>query len=153
MMDDYSSDLHDLDTMGDELVIEGTTTPKWSSHILKDSLSDSDLLILMDIAKRNGCKKHCFASDIEMGRSPKASIGVESEIHSPSFFVDAMGGLCSEIREMNVIQLHIKTTGLLNFWSGSGCMNFLKEPCIHLNAHKVNRILISCIGSQTLETR
>ncbi|KAI8018020.1 hypothetical protein LOK49_LG04G02629 [Camellia lanceoleosa] len=46
---------------------------------------------------------------------------------------------------MNVIQLHIKTTGLLNFWSGSGCMNFLKEPCIHLNAHKVNRILINCI--------
>ncbi|CAL5396685.1 unnamed protein product [Camellia sinensis] len=131
--------------MGDELVIKETTTPKWSSHILNDSLSDSDLLILMDIAKRNGGKKHCSASDIEMGRSPKASIGVESEIHSPSSFVDAMSGLCSEIREMNVIQLHIKTTGPLNFWSGFGCMNFLKEPCIHLNAHKVNCILINCI--------
>ncbi|KAI7994834.1 hypothetical protein LOK49_LG11G01425 [Camellia lanceoleosa] len=97
--------------MGDELVIEGTTTPKGSSYILKDSLSDSDLLILMDIAKRNRGKKHRSASDIEMGRSPKASIGVESEIPSPSSFVDAMGALCSEIREMNVIQLHVKTTG------------------------------------------
>ncbi|THG11973.1 hypothetical protein TEA_007182 [Camellia sinensis var. sinensis] len=75
---DYSSDLHDLDTMGDELVIE-------------------------DIAKRNGGKKHRFASDIEMERTPKASIGVEYEIPSPSSFVDAMGGLCSEIREMNCI--------------------------------------------------
>ncbi|KAI8017038.1 Phosphoenolpyruvate carboxylase 1 [Camellia lanceoleosa] len=111
MMFDYSSDLHDLDTMGDELVIEGTTTPKGSSHILKDGLSDSDLLILMDIAKRNEGKKHRYVSDIEMGRSPKASIGVESEIPSPSSFVDAMGGLCFKIREMNVIQLHIKTTG------------------------------------------
>ncbi|XP_028077758.1 uncharacterized protein LOC114279667 [Camellia sinensis] len=107
MMADYSSDLHDLDTMGDKLVIEGTTTTKGSSHILKDSLSDSDLLILMDIAKRNGGKKHCSASDIEMGRSPKASIGVESEIPSPSSFVDAIGGFdkCSAIVE-NPLQMN-----------------------------------------------
>ncbi|KAI7991009.1 hypothetical protein LOK49_LG12G02772 [Camellia lanceoleosa] len=98
--------------MGDELVIEGTTTPKGSLHILKDSLSDSDLLILMDIAKRNGGKKHRSASNIEMGRSPKALIRVESKIPSPSSFVDAMAGLYSEIREMNFIQLHFKTIGV-----------------------------------------
>ncbi|KAI8550286.1 hypothetical protein RHMOL_Rhmol06G0093200 [Rhododendron molle] len=32
--------------------------------------------------------------------------------------------------------------GPLNFWSGSGCMSFLKEPYIHLNAHKVNSVPI-----------
>ncbi|KAG5543883.1 hypothetical protein RHGRI_016591 [Rhododendron griersonianum] len=35
--------------------------------------------------------------------------------------------------------------GPLNFWSGSGCMSFLKEPYIHLNAHKVNSVPIQTI--------
>lgn len=36
--------------------------------------------------------------------SPRASIGVQSEVPTPSSFVEAMGGLCSEIREMNLAQ-------------------------------------------------
>lgn len=55
----------------------------------------------MDIAKQNGGKKLGSASAIMMGMSPNASIRAESEILSPSSFVEAMGGLCSEIRVMN----------------------------------------------------
>ncbi|CAL5334022.1 unnamed protein product [Camellia sinensis] len=35
-----------------------------------------------------------------MGMSPRASIGVQSEFPTPSSFVEAMGGLCSEIRDL-----------------------------------------------------
>ncbi|XP_028093318.1 uncharacterized protein LOC114293443 [Camellia sinensis] len=136
MMVDYSSNLHDLDTMGDKLVIEGTTTPKGSSYILKDSLTDSDLLILMDVAKRNGGKKHRSASNIEMRKSPKAFSRVESKIPSPSFLVDAMGGLYSEIQEMNFIQLHFKTTdkkcnkvSSSSYCCGFRCLNtYIRHP-------------------------
>ncbi|KAI8011947.1 hypothetical protein LOK49_LG06G01549 [Camellia lanceoleosa] len=101
MMAHFSSDLHNLNRMSDEAVIKGTSTPKKSSHTLNDSLSKNDLAILMDIVKRNGGKKLGSASEIVMGMSPNASIGAKSKIPSPSSFVEAMGGLCSEIRVMN----------------------------------------------------
>ncbi|CAL5329487.1 unnamed protein product [Camellia sinensis] len=93
-MADLTSDLRNLATMADGLVIEGSPSPKGSSHIVKDLLLERDLLTLMDIVKRNGGKNQSSASEIVLGMSPRASIGVQSEVPTPSSFVEAMGGLC-----------------------------------------------------------
>ncbi|KAF5934780.1 hypothetical protein HYC85_025909 [Camellia sinensis] len=53
-MADLTSDLRNLATMADGLVTEGSSSPKGSSHIVKDLLLERDLLTLMDIVKRNG---------------------------------------------------------------------------------------------------
>ncbi|CAL5355028.1 unnamed protein product [Camellia sinensis] len=86
--------------MVDGLVTEGSPSPKGSSHIVKDLLLERDLLTLMDIVKRNGSKNQSSASEIVLGMSPRASIGVQSEVPTPSSFVEVMGGLCSEIRDL-----------------------------------------------------
>ncbi|KAF5939117.1 hypothetical protein HYC85_023376 [Camellia sinensis] len=86
--------------MVDGLVTEGSPSPKGSSHIVKDLLLERDLLTLMDIVKRNGGKNQSSASEIVLGMSPRASIGVQSEVPTPSSFVEVMGGLCSEIRDL-----------------------------------------------------
>ncbi|KAL7181466.1 hypothetical protein ACSBR1_040372 [Camellia fascicularis] len=99
-MADLTSNLRNLATMVDGLVTEGSPSPKGSSHIMKDLLLERDLLILMDIVKRNGGKNQSSASEIVLGMSPRASIGVQSEVPTPSSFVEAMGGLCSEIRDL-----------------------------------------------------
>ncbi|CAL5349207.1 unnamed protein product [Camellia sinensis] len=99
-MADLTSDLRNLATMADGLVIEGSPSPKGSSHIVKDLLLERDLLTLMDIVKRNGGKNQSSASEIVLGMSPRASIGVQSEVLTPSSFVEAMGGLCFEIRDL-----------------------------------------------------
>ncbi|KAI7995052.1 hypothetical protein LOK49_LG11G00836 [Camellia lanceoleosa] len=57
------------------------------------------LLTLMDM-KRNGGKNQSSASEIVLGMNPRASIGVQSEVPTPSSFVKAMGRLCSEIRDL-----------------------------------------------------
>ncbi|CAL5365102.1 unnamed protein product [Camellia sinensis] len=90
--------------MVDGLVTEGSPSPKGSSHIVKDLLLERDLLTLMDIVKRNGGKNQSSASEIVLGMSPRASIGVQSEVPTPSSFVEAMGGLCSEIRDLALQQ-------------------------------------------------
>ncbi|CAL5416720.1 unnamed protein product [Camellia sinensis] len=92
--------LRNLSTMVDGLVTEGSPSPKGSSHIVKDLLFERDLLTLMDIVKRNEGKNQSSASEIVLGMSPRASIGVQSEVPTPSSFVEAMGGLCSEIRDL-----------------------------------------------------
>ncbi|KAF5931094.1 hypothetical protein HYC85_031967 [Camellia sinensis] len=99
-MADLTSDLRNLATMADRLVTEGSPSPKGSSHIVKDLLLERDLLTLMDIVKRNAGKNQSSASEIVLGMSPKASIGVQSEVPTPSSFVEAMGGLCFEIRDL-----------------------------------------------------
>ncbi|CAL5401851.1 unnamed protein product [Camellia sinensis] len=99
-MADLTSDLRNLAMMADGLVTEGSPSPKGSSHIVKDLLLERDLLTLMDIVKRNGGKNQSSASEIVLGMSPRASIGVQSEVPTPSFFVEAMGGLCFEIRDL-----------------------------------------------------
>ncbi|CAL5423241.1 unnamed protein product [Camellia sinensis] len=99
-MADLTSDLRNLATMADGLVTEGSPSPKGSSHIVKDLLWERDLLTLMDIVKRNGGKNQSSASEIVLGMSPRASIGVQSEVPTPSSFVEAMGGLCFEIRDL-----------------------------------------------------
>ncbi|GMP93727.1 hypothetical protein CsSME_00043440 [Camellia sinensis var. sinensis] len=99
-MADLISNLRNLATMVDGLVTEGSPSPKGSSHIVKDSLLERDLLTLMDIVKRNGGKNQSSASEIVLGMSPRASIGVQSEVPTPSSFVEAIGGLCSEIRDL-----------------------------------------------------
>ncbi|CAL5411359.1 unnamed protein product [Camellia sinensis] len=99
-MADLTSDLRNLATMADGLVTEGSPSPKGSSHIVKDLLLERDLLTLMDIVKRNGGKNQSSASEIVLGMSPRASIGVQSEVPTPSSFVEAMGGLCFEIRDL-----------------------------------------------------
>ncbi|KAF5959986.1 hypothetical protein HYC85_001195 [Camellia sinensis] len=86
--------------MVDGLVTEGSPSPKGSSHIVKHLLLERDLLTLMDIVKRNGGKNQSSASEIVLGMSPRASIGVQSEVPTPSSFVEAMSGLCSEIRDL-----------------------------------------------------
>ncbi|CAL5361591.1 unnamed protein product [Camellia sinensis] len=93
-MADLTSDLRNLATMADGLVTEGSPSPKGSSHIVKDLLLERDFLTLMDIVKRNGGKNQSSASEIVLGMSPRASIGVQSEVPTPSSFVEAMGGLC-----------------------------------------------------------
>ncbi|CAL5393453.1 unnamed protein product [Camellia sinensis] len=93
-MADLTSDLRNLATMADGLVTEGSPSPKGSSHIVKDLLLERDLLTLMDIVKRNGGKNQSSAFEIVLGMSPRASIGVQSEVPTPSSFVEAMGGLC-----------------------------------------------------------
>ncbi|CAL5418038.1 unnamed protein product [Camellia sinensis] len=98
IMADLTFDLCNLATMANGLVTEGSPSPKGSSHIVKDLLLERDLLTLMDIVKRNGGKNQSSASEIVLGMSPKASIGVQSEVPTPSSFVEAMGGLCFEIR-------------------------------------------------------
>ncbi|CAL5428512.1 unnamed protein product [Camellia sinensis] len=97
-MADLTSNLRNLATMVDGLVTEGSPSPKGSSHIVKDLLLERDLLTLMDIVKRNGGKNQSSASEIVLGMSPRASIGVQSEVPTPISFVEAIGGLCSEIR-------------------------------------------------------
>ncbi|GMP49556.1 hypothetical protein CsSME_00016495 [Camellia sinensis var. sinensis] len=99
-MADLTSDLRNLATMADGLVTEGSPSPKGSSHIVKDLLLERDLLTLMDIVKRNGGKNQSSASEIVLGMSPRASIEVQSEVPTPSSFVEAMGGLCFEIRDL-----------------------------------------------------
>ncbi|CAL5361937.1 unnamed protein product [Camellia sinensis] len=99
-MADLTSDLRNLATMADGLVTEGSPSPKGSSHIVKDLLLERDLLTLMDIVKRNGGKNQSSASEIVLGMSPRASIGVQSKVPTPSSFVEAMGGLCFEIRDL-----------------------------------------------------
>ncbi|CAL5423860.1 unnamed protein product [Camellia sinensis] len=99
-MADLTSNLRNLGTMVDGLVTEGSPSPKGSSHIVKDLLLERDLLTLMDIVKRNRGKNQFSASEIVFGMSPRASIGVQSEVPTPSSFVEAMGGLCSEIRDL-----------------------------------------------------
>ncbi|KAF5949772.1 hypothetical protein HYC85_011765 [Camellia sinensis] len=99
-MADLTSDLRNLATMADGLLTEGSPSPKGSSHIVKDLLLERDLLTLMDIVKRNGGKNQSSASEIVLGMSPRASIGVQSEVPTPSSFVEAMGGLCFEIRDL-----------------------------------------------------
>ncbi|CAL5404962.1 unnamed protein product [Camellia sinensis] len=99
-MADLTSDLRNLATMADGLVTEGSPSPKGSSHIVKDLLLERDLLTLMDIVKRNGGKNQSSASEIVLGMSPRASIGVQSEVPTPNSFVEAMGGLCFEIRDL-----------------------------------------------------
>ncbi|CAL5332743.1 unnamed protein product [Camellia sinensis] len=99
-MADLTSDLRNLATMADGLATEGSPSPKGSSHIVKDLLLERDLLTLMDIVKRNGGKNQSSASEIVLGMSPRASIGVQSEVPTPSSFVEAMGGLCFEIRDL-----------------------------------------------------
>ncbi|CAL5411943.1 unnamed protein product [Camellia sinensis] len=99
-MADLTSNLRNLATMADGLVTEGSPSPKGSSHIVKDLLLERDLLTLMDIVKRNGGKNQSSASEIVLGMSPRALIGVQSEVPPPSSFVEAMGGLCSEIRDL-----------------------------------------------------
>ncbi|CAL5340513.1 unnamed protein product [Camellia sinensis] len=99
-MADLTSDLRNLATMADGLVTEGSPSPKGSSHIVKDLLLERDLLTLMDIVKRNAGKNQSSASEIVLGMSPRASIGVQSEVPTPSSFVEAMGGLCFEIRDL-----------------------------------------------------
>ncbi|CAL5399164.1 unnamed protein product [Camellia sinensis] len=99
-MADLTSDLRNLATMADGLVTEGSPSPKGSSHIVKDLLLERDLLTLMDIVKRNGGKNQSSASEIVLGMSPRASIGVQSEVPTPTSFVEAMGGLCFEIRDL-----------------------------------------------------
>ncbi|KAF5951513.1 hypothetical protein HYC85_009457 [Camellia sinensis] len=99
-MADLTSDLRNLATMADGLVTEGSPLPKGSSHIVKDLLLERDLLTLMDIVKRNGGKNQSSASEIVLGMSPRASIEVQSEVPTPSSFVEAMGGLCFEIRDL-----------------------------------------------------
>ncbi|CAL5401935.1 unnamed protein product [Camellia sinensis] len=99
-MADLTSDLRNLATMADGLVTEGFPSPKGSSHIVKDLLLERDLLTLMDIVKRNGGKNQSSASEIVLGMSPRASIGVQSEVPTPTSFVEAMGGLCFEIRDL-----------------------------------------------------
>ncbi|CAL5432588.1 unnamed protein product [Camellia sinensis] len=99
-MADLTSNLRNLATMVDGLVTEGSPLPKGSSHIVKDLLLERDLLTLMDIVKRNGGKNQSSTSEIVLGMSPRASIGVQSEVPTPSSFVKAMGGLCSEIRDL-----------------------------------------------------
>ncbi|GMQ11606.1 hypothetical protein CsSME_00054175 [Camellia sinensis var. sinensis] len=94
-MADLTSNLHDLATMVDGLVTEGSPSPKGSSHIVKDLMLERDLLTLLDITKRNGGKNQSSASEIVLGMSPRASIGVQSE---------AMGCVCSEIQKMNLAQ-------------------------------------------------
>ncbi|CAL5419986.1 unnamed protein product [Camellia sinensis] len=89
-----------LAMMVDGLVTEGSPSPKGSSHIVKDLLFERDLLTLMDIVKRNEGKNQSSATEIVLGMSPRASIGVQSEVPTPSSFVEAMGGLCSEIRDL-----------------------------------------------------
>ncbi|KAI8013373.1 AP-1 complex subunit mu-2 [Camellia lanceoleosa] len=98
-MVDLTSNLRNLATMVDGLVTEGSPSPKGSSHIVKDLLLERDLLTLMDM-KRNGGKNQSSASEIVLGMSPRASIRVQSEVPTPSSFVDVMGGLCSEIRDL-----------------------------------------------------
>ncbi|CAL5430732.1 unnamed protein product [Camellia sinensis] len=97
-MADLTSNLRNLATMVDGLVTEGSPSPKGSSHIVKDLLLERDLLTLMDIVKRNGGKNQSSASEIVLGMSPRASIGVQSEVPTPISFVEAIGGLCSGIR-------------------------------------------------------
>ncbi|GMP50888.1 hypothetical protein CsSME_00017316 [Camellia sinensis var. sinensis] len=99
-MADLTSDLRNLATMADGLVTEGSPSPKGSSHFVKDLLLERDLLTLMDIVKRNGGKNQSSTSEIVLGMSPRASIGVQSEVPTPSSFVEAMGGLCFEIRDL-----------------------------------------------------
>ncbi|CAL5327607.1 unnamed protein product [Camellia sinensis] len=99
-MVDLTSNLRNLVTMVDGLVTEGSPSPKGSSHNVKDLLLERDLLTLMVIMKRNGGKNQSSASEIVLGMSPRASIGVQSEVPTPSSFVEAMGGLCSEIRDL-----------------------------------------------------
>ncbi|KAI7998592.1 Protein ILITYHIA [Camellia lanceoleosa] len=69
--------------MVDGLVTEGSPSPKGSSHIVKDLLLERDLLTLMDM-KRNGGKNQSSASEIVLGMSPRASIGVQSKAPTPS---------------------------------------------------------------------
>ncbi|KAI8001308.1 Protein ILITYHIA [Camellia lanceoleosa] len=66
---------------------------------MKDLLLERDLLTLMDM-KRNGGKNQSSVSEIVLGMSPRALIGVQSEVPTPSSFVKAIGGLCSEIRDL-----------------------------------------------------
>ncbi|KAI8024615.1 AP-1 complex subunit mu-2 [Camellia lanceoleosa] len=98
-MADLTSNLRNLATMVDGLVTKGSPSPKGSSHIVKDLLLERDLLTLMDM-KRNGGKNQSSASEIVLGMSPRASIGVQSEVPTPSSFVEAMGGLCFEIPDL-----------------------------------------------------
>ncbi|GMQ11474.1 hypothetical protein CsSME_00054105 [Camellia sinensis var. sinensis] len=79
-MANLTSNLRDLATMVDGLVTEGSPSPKGSSHIVKDLLLERDFLTLMDITKRNGGKNQSSASEIVLGMSPRASIGVQSQL-------------------------------------------------------------------------
>ncbi|CAL5386441.1 unnamed protein product [Camellia sinensis] len=83
-MADLTSNLRNLATMADGLVTEGSPSPKGSSYIVKDLLLERDLLTLMDIVKRNWGKNQSFASEIVLGMSPRALIGVQSEVPTPS---------------------------------------------------------------------
>ncbi|GMQ07717.1 hypothetical protein CsSME_00051801 [Camellia sinensis var. sinensis] len=81
-MVDLTSNLRNLATMVDGLVTEGSRSPKGKG-----------LLTLMDIVKQNEGKNQSSASEIVLGMSPRASIGVQSKVRTPSSFVEAMGGL------------------------------------------------------------
>ncbi|KAI7985143.1 AP-1 complex subunit mu-2 [Camellia lanceoleosa] len=72
-MADLTSNLRNLATMVDGLVTEGSPSPKGNQS---------------------------SASEIVLGMSARASIGVQSEVRTPSSFVEAMGGLCSEIQDL-----------------------------------------------------
>ncbi|CAL5402519.1 unnamed protein product [Camellia sinensis] len=133
-MADLTSDLRNLATMADGLVTEGSPSPKGSSHFVKDLLLERDLLTLMDIVKRNGGKNQSSTSEIVLGMSPRASIGVQSEVPTPSSFVEAMGGLCFEIRDLahtatNVeIELPVPADATNpNVWTSLGSASYAPE--------------------------
>ncbi|KAI8020892.1 hypothetical protein LOK49_LG03G03083 [Camellia lanceoleosa] len=116
----------------------------------------------MDIMKRNRGKNQSSASEIVLGMSPRASIGVQSEVLAPSSFVEAIGGLCSEIQDLAQQQklcfgrevvsspavVHSQTkvewikpnlvfqSGMINQNQTKLCVPIRHGECIHHNIYK-----------------